>query len=340
MSKKIYITIIVVFVVITAIAVAQIKNSNEKSQEMTTEKIKIGVLAPLTGAFADYGDEIRKGVESVTSPNIEYIFEDSQCDNKATLNAFNRLTEVEHVQFIIGPACGSPQEVITPLLNEREALTIVPSAAGSDLYERSGGKFFQMQYSLERESSYNADYIYRQGYETVGLISYQNAFSETHAKSFKKHFPGTVVAFSLPNDTVDISNELTKFKNRNIEALYSPDMTFFFAGGLNKMVEYDLNVPVYSTYLVELPIARDFVEGVTYSFPGDLHQEKEGGVDVLSKEAASLLISSIDECQRDFGCVLDDLNNYIGFDNEGVSNRAIVTKQIKSGQVISLETNN
>lgn len=338
--NKPYIAIIgiVLIVIIAVIAIVQ-QNHQIPADTLphTSEApINIGVLAPLSDIFADYGDEIRTGVTRVDDERITYIFEDTKCDPAETVTAYHKLVDVDHVQLIIGPACGSPQESIAPLLENNNALAVVPSAASQNLYSTSHQRLFQIQYSLENESKFNADHIFQSGASHVGMISFQNAFSETHAQSFKNNFSGTVEHIVLQDETADISSSLLKLKDADIQALYVPDMSFFFANGIKKMQELNMNVPVYSTYVVELPAARSLVEGVIYSFPGDMELETEGGVQGLSYEAAQLLDTMINRCNGLFDCILDSLQSDRLFDEYGVSRREIKLKQIKNGEVIKL----
>src|SRR3989344_8762822 len=138
MTKTTKIIIGIVIVGLAIWIIVALRNPNETAS--VSEPIKIGVVAPLTGPVADYGEEIRKGIISanIASSSIQFVFEDDKCDPKEAVSAFKKLTEFEKVQFIIGPACGSPQEAIVPLLKNKSILAVVPVAATTKLYAESG----------------------------------------------------------------------------------------------------------------------------------------------------------------------------------------------------------
>lgn len=295
--------------------------------------IKIGVMAPLSGFLADYGEEIKRGVlaADTDTSKVEFIFEDTKCENPVALNAFRKLTDVDKAHFIIGPGCGGPQEVVTPLLAEKNVIVIVPSAASRNLFEQSGGYFYNMQYALEDESKFIAEQMYEKGYKNITLIGFLNAFSETHADSFRKNFQGNIVReIWYRNETTDVASELLKIRGVNLDAIFSTDISFFFADGMGELERLGINVPVFSQYAAELPAVRSLVEGVIYSFPADVI-EGEGAIFGLSKQVAEFLVPRVVDCDGDTSCVKESIDTSGAFDETGVSRRNLVLKQIKEG---------
>ncbi len=301
------------------------------------EPIRIGVIAPLTDAFAQYGEEVRKGIFAAEgSSSVQFIFEDEKCDAKTAVSAFQKLTSVDGVKFIIGPGCGSPQEAIVPLLQNAGVVVLAPSAASRDLYQKSGGYFFDIQYSLEDESRFVAQQMYARGYKKVALITYANSFSDAHAKSFRANFKGSIVIDErMLQDSADLLPLLTKIKAAGVDAIYAPDISFFFSNAEAKMAQLALHLPVFSTYVAELPGVRPLVEGVIYSFPANL-PGSEGGVYALSKAAAEVLAPAVVECKENAECVKQKLLSSGQFDQFGVAKRELILKKIEAGQVVKL----
>lgn len=300
-------------------------NLNKKDEN---EIVKIGVILPLTGIAADYGKDAQSGIQSVAFDNIEFIYEDDACDAKTAVSAFNKLVTYDKVHVIIGPGCGSPQEAVVPLLEDNDVVMFTPAAASRDLYTRSSGNFFNMQYSLEDEAKFLAEKIFENGFHSVALIAYKNAFSETHARAFKEHYKGVVaeeISF-VTNDT-DVSTELIKIKDKKIDAIVAPDISFFFAHGLSELEKFSISTPVYSSYVAELPAARPFMRGVYYSFPGDLNNDK-GATYILSQQAAMIVGSAVAVCGNNTQCIKTELYKSGDFDANGVFRRPIVLKQI------------
>lgn len=304
---------------------------------VASEPIKIGVIAPLTGVVADYGEEIRKGaMAGAAGKNVELVYEDDKCDPKEAVSAFQKLTGFQKISFLIGPACGSPQEAIVPLLNNQKILALVPAAASADLYQKSGNNFFNIQYSLQDESTFIANKMYELGYKNVALISYGNAFSQAHADAFRAAFKGKIVIESkLLDDSSDVSTEIAKINLAKVDAIYSPDISFFFASGLSKLRQQKVAVPVFSTYVVELPAVRALVSDVFYSYPAGM-ADAEAAVFGLTREATALLTDNVVACAGDYECVKDKLISSSKFNDSGVYQRDLILKQIKDGVPVKL----
>jgi ABC-type branched-subunit amino acid transport system substrate-binding protein len=323
--------------------------SSESKKQASVTPINIGVIAPLTGSFADYGENVKAGVEAglravtSTSTNIGVIYADDQCDAKAAVSAYHKLTDVDQVKFIIGPGCGSPQEAIVPLLSEDKVIVMVPSAASSDLSEQSGGNFFNIQYSLEDESKFNAEHIYAMGYKNVAVITYANAFSKAHDDSFHKNFKGSIVSDQvIQDDNADILPYITKIKAAKQDAIYAPDIAFFFAGATAKLKQLKLTAPVFTTYVAELPSVIPLVEGVTYSFPANLDDTAsttKGAVYELSKQAAETLVPIVVSCGAEPLCVKGKLSSTGKFDGNSVYKRDLILKKVVKGVPMLLEMN-
>jgi len=323
-TSLVIISVLVIMLIVWLIAI-------NKQNASRNQPIKIGVITPLTGPFADYGEQIKKGVLTIgTSSDFSFDFGDEQCDPKQTVTAFHKLTDVDGVHFIIGPGCGSPQEAIVPLLANKKVVVVVPSAASSDLFAKSGGYFFNVQYSLENESKFNAEKMYDMGYKKVALLTYDNAFSTAHANSFKKNFKGKIAYETvLVDDSVSLLPELTKIKAAGVDAIYAPDIAFFFAGASAKLKQLSMTMPVFTTYVAELPAVIPLVEGVYYSFPADITAEG-GAVYGLSKQASELLVPLVLECNGNPECVRAKLISSGKFDQDGVYKRDLILKQIKN----------
>lgn len=325
-------------IVVLIVAVGLLVLVAQKDRQTSEGPIRIGVIGPLTGPFADYGEDIRDGVLAVeVGEGVEFVFEDDQCDAKSAVAAFQKLTSIDGVKFIIGPGCGSPQEAVAPLLAGSDVIGLLPSAASQSLFEQSGGHYFNVQYSLEDESAFIADEMYRRGYTTVALVSYGNAFSSAHAASFREHYQGEIIYDEvLTDDNAGLLTEFTKIRAAGAQALYSPDLTFFFGGGLAKMEQLGLTIPVFSTYVAELPAAAPLTEGVYYSFPEGITGDR-GAAFGLSKESLEILMEALGECGEDTECVGGELLTSGAFSVSGVSTRGMLLKQIKDGAPQTLQ---
>lgn len=327
-SRTIKLVGIIVIIVLVAIAAV-----HYQSRQAAAGPIKIGVIAPLSGDFAEYGENLKNGVVAgiASSTGIQVIYEDEKCDPKTAVSAYHKLTDIDKAHFIIGPGCGSPQEAIVPLLAANKTVVIVPSAASRELYGKSGGWFYNIQYALEDESKFIANYMNGMGYKKVALITYANAFSETHAKSFRANYTGNIAVDSvLTDNNSNLLPELTKVKAAKVDAIYAPDVAFYFASGTAKLKQLGIAAPVFTTYVADLPAVFPLIGSSTYSFPADVN-DPHGAVYALSKQAAETFSAAIAACGDDPACVKGKLASSGAFDQDGVYKRTFTLKQIFNG---------
>lgn len=301
------------------------------------DRVRVGVLIPLTGDFSAFGEQLRSGIEDAAGENILLVFEDSECEPAAAVTGFLKLADVDDVRYVIGPACGSPQEAVAPLAREREMLVLLPSAAPAGLSERSGGSMFQLQYSLEDESRIIAERMFAEGHETAVLIKYQNAFSQTHARSFRENYDGEILQEITFNDIADpIYTEVLKIKEFDPDAIFVADLAFFIANGRTRLEEAGVTAPIFSHYATEFPPVREFVENVTYSFPADVTEE--GGIMYHYAHKAMLLLNdALSSCDSP-ECVKERLIASGRFDERGIGNADIEFRTIRGGEPVRLDS--
>jgi ABC-type branched-subunit amino acid transport system substrate-binding protein len=301
-------------------------------------RTKVGVIAPLTGAFAQYGAKIRAAVEqSAKELPIDLIFEDEGCDPAMALRAYRRLADVEGVQLFLGPWCGSPQRVLAPQIASHRQLAILSSSAPESIYSTSKNRMFSMQYSIESESRENAKRIFELGHRRVAILFAENDFSRAHEEAFRKEFGGGVVdtLTYAPNANSDIRPLVTRLRSLDVDALYVPD-AFPLMGNLLREVRGSGlgKLPVFSVYSAQsedvLEAVGHYGEGLQYSYPditaGDAFEE-------FARRAVVVLGQAMAGCEvDDIECVRNNLMTKNAFDAHGTLPGKIVQKSIRNGQ--------
>src|SRR3989344_2370493 len=102
MQKQLIWTIVVVAIIAISVWFAFDKPQN-------TSTVKMGALLPLSGKFANLGEDIRNGLELAKNEikvakgmNFEIVYEDSAADPKVALPAAQKLITVDKVPFVFG----------------------------------------------------------------------------------------------------------------------------------------------------------------------------------------------------------------------------------------------
>lgn len=112
------------------------RNGHEKTPS-DKEKIKIGVILPLTGGGAIYGEDLKKGIdlafaESPIKDKFELLFEDDAASPKDGVNALNKLI-AQDVSIVVGAVMSSVANAMLPIANKNKTLLLSPKATDPKL---------------------------------------------------------------------------------------------------------------------------------------------------------------------------------------------------------------
>ncbi len=207
-------------------------------------KIKVAVLAPLSGATATFGDSTKKGVELATEEwnakggiggrQIELIVEDSQCTADPAVNAANKVINQDGVKYIIGEVCSKASIPISDIANGKKVIQISPTSTNPSVTVNPDTKQtkpyifracfidpFQgtvaANFALKTLGSKKAAVLLDQGNDYVrGLAEF---FRDAYTKG-----GGEIVAWETYTDKdTDFSAILTKVADVKPDFLYLPD---------------------------------------------------------------------------------------------------------------------
>lgn len=202
--------------------------------EIPGETLKIGLIMPMTGDAAVYGenesraatiaaDEIN-AAGGVGGKTIELIIEDGKCDGEGGAAAANKLIGVDGVDYIIGGACSGETLGFVPIAAENAVLSISPSAT-SPAITTAGDFVFRTAPSDALAGQIAAEYAYEDlGAMTAAVVYETTDYAQALANTFKTNFEaagGTVALFEGFNtgDT-DVTAQVLKIQAQNPAVIY------------------------------------------------------------------------------------------------------------------------
>ena len=226
---------LLVSIVIALLMVSMVFAGGKKEDENT---IKIGGIAPLSGAVAVYGVECTNGVNlaveeinaagGINGKKIAYIAEDDEGDPAKSVNAYKKLTTQDGIRMIIGSLTSGCTIALTSSAQAQGVIQIAPAAtaeavtdAGNYIFRTCfidpfqgsiGGKFAAVNLGKK-----NAAILYDIGNDySVGL-------QENFVKEFTKNGGSIVAMESYSTGDKDFNAQLTKIKAANPDVVYLPD---------------------------------------------------------------------------------------------------------------------
>ncbi|TSC78018.1 MAG: branched-chain amino acid transport system substrate-binding protein [Parcubacteria group bacterium Gr01-1014_24] len=232
--------------------------SGKKGVGGEASTIKIGVILPLTGDAAVYGepgqnvialaaDEINQA-GGVNSKPLQMIFEDGKCSGPSAASAAQKLVNADKVQVIIGGFCSSESLAAEPIATAARVLLFSPGSSSPDLTGKS--QYFVRNYpSDSTQGKVLADVSYNdKGWKTVAFMQEQLDYPLGIYKAFDANFSafgGKTLKEEFPSSTTDFRSSLTKLKAQNPDALFIDTQTPAVAMRiLKQMTELKWKVPL------------------------------------------------------------------------------------------------
>lgn len=220
--------LVIVGVVVLGFIILGIQSDKPKSD---VGPIKIGIVEPLTGGAAPYGEAAKNGFSlaideinkagGIDGRKVEAVYEDSKCNGKDALNAGQKLINTDGVQYIVGGMCSSEVLAILPLT---EAKPILFLGQGSSPEITGKGKYFFRTFPSDALSGQAFAEQLIQKYRKIAIITEKTDYAVALEKSFSQsiqNLGGEIVASeTFSGDTTDFKTILSKIKLTNPEVLF------------------------------------------------------------------------------------------------------------------------
>lgn len=235
MNKKIVISI-------TAILIALISGYYLLSKEhvLVRDKVivRIGVLAPLSGENATYGDATMKGIDMALDEiskkadynnfKIELIKEDSKLEAGKAVNGIQKLISIDKVPVIIGPFGSSEVLAVSQSANQGKT-PIISASATADAIADAGDYVFRIVPSNQEQGSSMADFVVKKLNikDSIVILALNNDYGVSLSRAFKNRIIDlgcTIVYEDKFNEKEkDFKTLILKVKNLNPKFIYLPD---------------------------------------------------------------------------------------------------------------------
>jgi len=208
-------------------------SQQQDEQNISTSPIRIGAVLPLSGNSAAWGEQGRWGIEmaitkaneagSISGHRIEVIFEDSQATPRIALTAFNKLTQVDGVDAVVGDIVSATTLAMAPLAEERNVTLIAPTASAPAI-TNAGTFIFRVWPSDLLEGVAAADWARAQHIDKVAILHIANDYGAGLATTFRTQLEGTggqiVSVQSYAQDQTDFKPYLTRVKYESPDLIY------------------------------------------------------------------------------------------------------------------------
>lgn len=294
---------------------------------------KIGAIGPATGGAAVYGIAVQNGADlaikeinaagGINGYQIEYNFQDDECDNEKSVNAYNTLKDWG-MQMLVGTTTSGCCIAVAAESSNDNMFQITPSGSSVDCIN-GNDNVFQVCFTDPNQGIGAAQYIGANNVAQKVAVIYDS--SDVYSSGIYEKFaqeaanqPFEVVAteaFTADNKT-DFSVQIQKAKDAGAELVFLPiyyteasliltqanamgyDVKFFGCDGLDGI----LNVENFDTALAEgvmllTPFAADAEDEATQSFVSayvDAYGETPNQFAADAYDAVYILKAAIEAC--------------------------------------------
>ena len=199
------------------------------------EELRIGLIAPMTGPFAQVGADMTNGFKmyldevdsNFAGAKVNLIIEDSQGKPDTAVTKAKKLILEDHVQLLVGGVLAPEGYALAPVSTAEKTVYIASVPAADDLTQRQLGNYpyfirtswtssqphhplgqWACDQGYKKIITVGADYAF--GYEAVG--GFQKAFEDCGGKIIQKIWP--------PLGTKDFGPYIPTFK-ADADAVFS-----------------------------------------------------------------------------------------------------------------------
>jgi len=203
-----------------------------------TNTVPIGMVFPLSGPVAFYGNESRDGallaLEQINAAGgllgrqLLAISEDDEGNAEITVNAFTKLTTRDGVSHIVGSSTSGPTIAVSTLAQRNRVVLISPSATNINA-TRAGDYVFRACFIDPFQGVVGADFAFDHLSTRRAAVLYDAGadYNTGLAEAFRNQFSslgGQVVAFeAYQTGDVDFNAQVTRIRAANPDVVYLPN---------------------------------------------------------------------------------------------------------------------
>ena len=163
------------------------------------EELRIGLIAPVTGPFAQVGADMTNGFKmyldevksNFAGAKVRLIIEDSQAKPDTAVTKAKKLILEDHVQLLVGGVLAPEGYALAPVSTAEKTVYIASVPAADDLTQRQLGNypyFIRTSWSSSQPNHPFGQWACDQGYKKIVIIAADYAFGYESAGGFQKAF--------------------------------------------------------------------------------------------------------------------------------------------------------
>ncbi|MBW9055149.1 branched-chain amino acid ABC transporter substrate-binding protein [Rhizobium mesosinicum] len=216
--------------------------------------VVIGLIAPLTGPVAAYGDQVKNGAQTavdeinksggILGEKVVLELADDAGEPKQGVSAANKVVG-EGIRFVVGPVTSGVAIPVSDVLAENGVLMVTPTATAPDLTKRGLTNVLRTCGRDDQQAEVAAKYVLEHFKDKrVAIINDKGAYGKGLADAFKATLNAggitEVINDSITPGEKDFSALTTRIKAEKVDLVYFGG--YHPEGGLLARQLHDLSV--------------------------------------------------------------------------------------------------
>jgi branched-chain amino acid transport system substrate-binding protein len=229
---------------LTAVAIAAMLFAGQAAAQ--TAPVKVGLMLPATGTFANLGTMIENGFKlyvaeqggKLEGREIAYSKVDDESDPSKATDNINKLIKRDQVDVVVGTVHSGVALAMAKVAKETGTLLIVPNGGANAITGTMCAKnIFRSSFSSWQSGYAMGQVAAQRGHKKIAAITWNYAFGNESVAAFTEGFEkagGKVTqSLNLPFPNVEFQALLTQIAADKPDAVYA----FFAGGGAVKFVK-------------------------------------------------------------------------------------------------------
>ncbi len=255
------------------------KHEKDNQSIYNAEKVNIGLLLPLTGNGALYGQYVKEGallaVSELSSSRFNLIIEDTRTTAKDGISSVNKLILKDKAPIIAGPMSSTVAKSVAKICQDKKVVIITTASAPE--IASLGNYIYRIYPSDSFDGSFLAHEIVKQSLSKSVVIYLNNDFGEGMVKVFEKVYKGVgakvVAKFPFSPNQKDFSTLVSRLKGYEFDNFFIVATQKEYINIINKMENLNYTyVPIFAPVNIEDKtvvdaISSKMLNNIQYSKP-------------------------------------------------------------------------
>lgn len=341
-----------------------------------SDTIKIGFVGILSGDAATWGQSGLAGATlavkevndqgGINGKKVELIIEDDKLSSTESINAFNKLINIDEVTAIISSESSGAASTAVPVA-QNKGVPVVIATASAPKMTLVGDYVFRVTPSDNFQGKYAAEYVYNTlGKKKIAILYVNNDWGVGIKEVFEKRYNelGGEIVYqdSFKQDEKDFKIQFSQIKQTDAELLYYLAYPLNALTGFKQLEEMNFNLPVLCGDAIEdeSVLKNEYSQGIKYTIakinsPEEFNSKlnslqgfenlKPNIAAPMGYDATKILLNAIKAAGTDREKIRDELtqtkyygisNPVIEFDeNRELKDASAEVKIIRNGKAVS-----